>query len=311
MITILGSLNTDLIIRVDQFPRAGETLYGRDFQTACGGKGANQAYAVARMGGQARMIGCVGDDDFGSAMMANLQNVGVETSGVMRRSGAPSGVALITLDADGQNQIIVAAGANATLSASDVEGIADVLRRSQAVITQLETTLPAAEAALRIAHEAGVRTVFNPAPYAPIPERMLALCDFVIPNESEVSKLVGMDVHDADTARTASQMLKAKGVRNVLVTLGAQGVWVDAQDAAEGFVGSVPAYAVKAVDTVAAGDAFIGAFVTRLCEGADVRSAAQFGCAASAIAVTRPGAQPSIPTRAEVTSFLEERGREK
>ena len=305
MIALVGSLNMDLIIRVEQFPRAGETMYGRDFRTACGGKGANQAYAVARMGGQACMIGCVGADDFGEAMLANLQGVGVDTTGVLNRKDAPSGVALITLDADGQNQIIVAAGANATLSAADVAAASDVLRRAKAVIVQLETTLPAAEAALRIARQAGVMTVLNPAPYAPISDDLLALCDFVIPNESEASKLVGLDVRDVDTARMASAALKARGARNVLVTLGAQGVWVDA----ESYTGHMPAYVVKPVDTVAAGDAFIGAFVTRLCGGAKLHEATQFGCAASAIAVTRPGAQPSIPTREEALALMQ--GREK
>ena len=303
MITLLGSLNVDFFIRVENFPHAGETLFGRDFRTAFGGKGANQAYAVARMGGQVAMIGCIGNDDFGNTMLANMQAVGVDVAHVLRRANAPSGVALITLDDAGQNQIVVATGANATVTVDDVLGAADVIRRSQALMTQLETTLPAAETALRIAREAGVMTVLNPAPYSPIPDALLALCDFVIPNETEASKLVGVDVRDVDTARAASPLLKAKGARNVLITLGAQGVWIDA----ENFAGHVPAYPVKPIDTVAAGDVFIGAFVTRLCEGDDVRSAAQFGCAASAIAVTRPGAQPSIPSRAEVMAFIEER----
>lgn len=255
------------------------------------------------MGGQAQMIGCIGDDDFGNTILANMQHVGVDMAHVIRRANAPSGVALITLDAAGQNQIVVATGANGTLGTNDVMRVADVLRQSQAVITQFETTMPAAEAALRIAHEAGAMTVLNPAPYYPIPHGLLSLCDFVIPNESEASRIVAMDVHDVDTARIASQMLKAKGARNALITLESQGVWVDSED----FVGLVPAYAVEPIDTVAAGDTFVGAFVTRLCEGEDVRSAAQFGCAASAIAVTRPGAQPSIPPRAEVMAFIEAR----
>jgi ribokinase len=303
MISIVGSLNVDLVIRVDQFPRAGETLHGHDFQTACGGKGSNQAYAVARMGGQATMIGCVGDDDFGRMALASLQGVGGDVSHVLRRANTPTGVALITVDASGQNQIVVAIGANATFTTADVADVRQVLQRSQAVIAQFETTLPATEAALRIAHEAGVMSVLNPAPYYPIPNGLLSLCDFVIPNETEASRMAQMEVHDADTAQAASQRIKAYGARNVLITLGSQGVWVDS----ENFVGLVPAYPVKPVDTVAAGDTFVGAFVTRLCEGADVRTAAQFGCAASAIAVTRPGAQPSIPTRQEVNALIEGR----
>ena len=300
IVTLIGSLNIDLTIRVKNFPRAGETLFGHDFQTGYGGKGANQAYAVARMGGQAVMIGSVGDDDFGSTLLANMRNVGADVSHIFRRARTPSGVALITLNAEGQNHIVVATGANATLSAADVTGLADVLRASKAVVSELETSLPATTTALRIAREADVLTVLNPAPYSPIPDELLTLCDFVIPNESEASNLTGIEVRDVDTARLASQKLKAKGARNALITLGAQGVWVDSA----GFVGLVPAYLVKPVDTVAAGDVFIGAFVTRLCEGADVFSAAQFGCAASAIAVTRPGAQPSIPARDDVGAFM-------
>lgn len=305
MITVVGSLNMDLIIRVPRFPAPGEAIHGEDLQTACGGKGANQAYTVARMGHTVCMIGCVGVDAFGEAMLENLCSVGVDTQGVIRRTGSASGTAMILVhDTTGQNEIIVASGANRTLTAAEVRAAADRLAQSDAVIAQLETSLPATEAAMAIARQAGRLSVLNPAPFVPLDDALLQLCDYLIPNENEASRLADVEVRDPESAAAAAQALRARGARNVLVTLGAGGVWVEA----EAWRGHVPAFPVTAVDTVAAGDTFIGAFVTRLVEGASVREAAQFGCAAAAIAVTRPGAQPSIPSREEVESFLRARG---
>ncbi|RMG63181.1 MAG: ribokinase [Chloroflexi bacterium] len=301
MITIVGSLNMDLIVRVPRFPMPGEAIHGNDLQTACGGKGANQAYAVARMGHPACMIGCVGSDTFGEAMLANLRAVGVDTQGVIHRAGSASGTAMILVhDATGQNEIVVAAGANRTLTSADVHAAADRLIQADAVIAQLETSLAATEAAMAIARRAGRLSILNPAPFAPLDDALLEWCDYLIPNEAEASQLAGVEVRGLEGAAAAAQALRLRGARNVLVTLGENGVWVDA----ETWRGHVPAFPVAAVDTVAAGDTFIGAFATRLVEGAPVREAAQFGCAAAAIAVTRPGAQPSIPSRAEVESFL-------
>lgn len=300
MITVVGSLNMDLLIRVPRFPAPGEAIHGEAFQTACGGKGANQAYAAARMGQPVRMIGSIGLDAFGAAMIANLASVNVDTSGVIRCEGVSSGVAMILVeDATGQNEIVVASGANRTLTADGVRRFANHIRSADAVIAQLETSLPATEAAMTLAREAGKLAVLNPAPYAPVSDDLLRTCDYVIPNENEAARLSGVEVRDVESAAVATAALRARGARNVLVTLGAGGVWLDA----ESWRGHVVAYPVRAVDTVAAGDMFIGAFVTRLVEGAPVREAAQFGSAAAAIAVTRPGAQPSIPDRAEVDAF--------
>jgi ribokinase len=301
MICVVGSLNMDLIVRAARFPQPGETIHGRDFSTACGGKGANQAYAVVRMGQGARMIGCVGDDAFGEAMTANLQRAGVDTSGVLRVAGVSSGIAVITVDDSGQNEIVLAAGANARVDAARVQSMTAAIQTADAVIAQLETTLEATEMALRLAREAGSISIFNPAPGAPVSDEMLALCDWVIPNETEAALLAGMAVHGLDDAKRAAGALRARGARNVLVTLGSQGVWADAA----AWQGHVPAFPVAPVDTVAAGDTFIGAFASRLVEGALVQDAVRFGNAAAAIAVTRPGAQPSIPTRAEVDAFLQ------
>ena len=301
MITVVGSFNMDLVIEAPRFPAPGEAILGRNFRRACGGKGANQALAVARMGMAASIIGTVGQDAFGDEMLANLTSAGVDTHGVARRTGVPSGTAMIVLDASGQNQIVVANGANDTLDAADIELHGEVIRASRALVVQLETPLSGVAAAVRIAAQAGVPVLLNPAPFAPVPEDLLRLCAFIIPNEGEASKLTGVEVRDVESAATAARCLRERAPQaNTLITLGANGVWIDAKN----FTGHVHGFNVSAVDTVGAGDTFIGAFVVRMVEGAEVREAARFGCAAAAIAVTRRGAQTSIPTRAEVKEFV-------
>lgn len=300
MITVVGSFNMDLVIEAPRFPAPGEAILGRNFRRACGGKGANQACAVARMGVPAFMIGAVGRDAFGDEMVANLQALGVDTSGVVRCETVASGTAMITLDASGQNQIVVANGANDTLTAADIGRCASQISRSRALLVQLETSMASVAAALQQAHQAKILTILNPAPYAPVSDELLRLCDLVIPNEGEASKLTGVEVRDLQSAGLAARKLRARADAGVLVTLGANGVWVDAA----WFTGHVPGFKVEAVDTVGAGDTFIGAFAVRMAEGADVREAVRFGCAAAAIAVTRRGAQASIPDRGEVEAFL-------
>jgi ribokinase len=300
MITVVGSLNMDLVIEVPRFPAPGETMRGQNFRQACGGKGANQACAVARMGMPTAMIGAVGSDVFGSEMVANLDACGVNTAKIVRRLNGVSGTAIIVLDVTGENQIILAPGANSTLSAKNLERRAVEIGNSRALLVQLETPLEAVAAGLRIARTSNVLTILNPAPFAPLPDELFGLCDFIIPNEIEASLLTGVEVRDIGSAGLAAQKLREHSKANVLVTLGAQGVWLATKD----FTGHVPAFAVTALDTVGAGDAFIGAFAARIVEGADVREAARFGCAAAAIAVTRRGAQASIPSRAEVEKFL-------
>ena len=301
MITVVGSFNLDLFIEVPRFPAPGEAIHGKNFRRAPGGKGANQACAVARLGESAAMIGAVGQDAFGDEMIANLVALGVDVRGVVRRAEVASGTAMIVLDATGQNQIVVANGANDTLTAADVQRHADVFQKSRAVIAQLETTAAATEAALRLAREVGALAVLNPAPFSPVADEVLALCDWIIPNEGEASKLSGIEVNDLATAAAAARKIQTRsGHARVAVTLGAEGVWLDTPE----FTGHVPGFRVQAVDTVGAGDTFIGAFVARLVAGASARDAAQFACAAAAIAVTRRGAQSSVPTRAEVEALL-------
>lgn len=296
-ILVVGSLNMDLVVRVGRHPRVGETLLGREFQTFPGGKGANQAVAAARLGAAVRMIGCVGSDAFGAALLAAVEKDGVNTAFIRRDPAAASGVALITVSEDGQNTIVVAAGANGRLSEQDVLAAKAAFEDAAVVVLQLEIPLPAVEAAARLGREHGAMVLLNPAPAQPLSDSLLAQVDYLIPNQTELQQLSGLS--DSDQAARA---LLERGVRNLVVTLGEQGSrWVSPAGQVD-----VPAFAVRAVDTVAAGDAFVGAFAVALAEGCPVKEALRYGNAAGALAVTRAGAQPSLPTRSEVEQFIKE-----
>lgn len=300
MITVVGSLNMDLFIETPRLPAAGETQLGTKFRRAPGGKGANQACAAARMTQPVVLIGAVGRDAFGDEMTRNLFQFQVGTKGVARRDDADTGVAFIVVDTSGQNQIVVAPGANATLTAREVTHWRRYISISKAVITQLESPLPAVEAALRLAREAGALAVLNPAPYTQLPDDLLRLCDWIIPNEIEAAQLTGLKVRNQAEAEGAARKLREHaGGANIAITLGPDGVWITS----DSFSGHVPAPSVTPVDTVGAGDTFIGAFAARLVERANVRDAARFACAAAGLSVMRRGAQSSIPTRDEVEVF--------
>jgi ribokinase len=301
MIAVVGSFNLDLFIEAPRFPKPGEAIHGKNFRRAPGGKGANQAFAVARMGMPAAIIGAVGRDAFGDEMLASLRAVGVDVSRVARRAQTPSGTAMIVLDARGQNQIVVANGANDTLTAADVSRHAGLFQKSRAVLAQLETTTEATDAALRLGRAAGAITILNPAPFSPVSDDLLALCDWIIPNEGEAEKLSRTRITTPEQAAAAARAIRRRAPgAGVALTLGERGVRIETPKIQT----LVRAFRVKPVDTVGAGDTFIGAFVTRLVEGADPRDAARFGCAAAAIAVTRHGAQSSIPTRAETEALV-------
>lgn len=301
MITVVGSLNMDLLIDSPRLPAPGETVRGENFRRAAGGKGANQACAVARMGGRCTMLGAVGDDSFGEELLAGLRGDGVDVSAVRRVPSVPTGVALITIDAAGQNQIVIASGANGAFSVDDISRHAGLLRAARAVVVQLEIPLPAVEAAIRLGREGGALTVLNPAPALPVGDELLRLCDWIIPNEIEAGQISGISVHTRDDARLAAQRLHQRsGGRGVVVTLGADGVWLETSE----FSGHVPGFPVEAVDTVAAGDTLVGAFVSEVVQGVAPVDAARFACAAAAIAVTRSGALASVPRRHEVEAWL-------
>ena len=295
-IFVLGSTNTDMVIADRKLPAPGETISGGKFMMNPGGKGANQAVAVARLAakrGECVFVAKVGDDLFGRDAAARFRAEGIDARLVVDRKN-PSGTALILVDAKGQNVISVALGANGTLSPADVKPRLKDLKDAAALLMQLETPIPTVLAAAKAAKAAGVMVVLNPAPAAKLPKELYPLIDWITPNETEAELLTGVKVNDAKSAQLAVDALKRKGVKNVAITMGAKGV----------YCGNCrrlyPAKKVKAVDCVAAGDTFNGAFVVALAEGKSCRDAIAFAQKASAISVTRPGAQSSVPRRREV-----------
>ena len=295
-IFVLGSTNTDMVIAHRKLPTPGETISGGRFMMNPGGKGANQAVAVARLAakrGACVFVAKVGDDLFGRDSAARFRAEGIDARLVVDRKN-PSGTALILVDAKGQNVISVALGANGALTPADVKPRLKDLKGAAALLMQLETPIPTVLAAAKAAKAAGVMVVLNPAPAAKLPKELYPLLDWITPNETEAEILTGVKVKDAKSAQLAVDALKRKGVRNVAITMGVKGV----------YCGNCrrlyPAKKVKAVDCVAAGDTFNGAFVVALAEGKSCRDAIAFAQKAAAISVTRPGAQSSVPRRREV-----------
>lgn len=299
-IIVVGSSNTDMIIKLDRIPKPGETILGGEFVTAAGGKGANQAVGAARAGGQVTFIARVGEDMFGERAVAGFVQDGIDVRCVLRDKSAPSGVALIFVAKDGENSIAVAGGANARLSPADVRKAKSTFSDASILVMQLETPLPTVEAAARLGKWAGLRTILNPAPARELPGSLLKLISILTPNESEAELLTGIKVNNEATAAKAAAKLQRRGVPTVIVTLGAKGAYV----AGKGVNQMVPGFKVKPVDTTAAGDVFNGALAVALAEGKPLAEAVRFANAAAAISVTRMGAQPSAPTRKEIERFL-------
>jgi ribokinase len=300
-IVVIGSANTDMLIQLDRLPRPGETVLGGRFTTAAGGKGANQAVAAARAGGDVTLVARVGRDVFGEQALAGFRRDRIETRWVARDTGAPSGVALIFVARDGENSIAVAGGANARLSPADVQRAAGAIRAAGSVVLQLEIPLPTVEAAARLAAAAGVRVILNPAPARSLPDRLLRRVSILTPNESEATALTGVTVRDADSAARAAAQLLARGVGAVVVTLGARGAVAATPEGWQ----RIPGFRVKAVDTTAAGDVFNGALAVALGEGRPLVAAVRFANAAAALSVTRLGAQPSAPRRRDIERLLQ------
>ena len=295
-VVVVGSLNMDLVMRTPRVPVGGETLNGHDFSTLPGGKGANQAVACARLGGNVSLIGKVGDDGFGRILRDGLIADSVDIRGLKQASAVVTGVAMILVEDIGQNRIVLASGANGALSLEDIDELASMIQCSAMLVVQLEVPMLVVQHAIEIAHAAGVPVLLNPAPAVELPESLWSQVDILVPNESEASMLAGVVVSDALSAYTAARIFRQRGVRHVLITLGEHGVVV-ADDAGERHL---PAQLVKAVDTTAAGDTFIGGLVAGLAEGMSMDDAVAFGQRASALCVTRLGAQPSIPYRREL-----------
>ncbi len=297
-IVVVGSLNMDLVLRMPRTPVAGETLTGHDFATLPGGKGANQAVACARMGGRVAMVGRVGDDAHGALLREALAGDGVDTTDVRALASVHTGVAMIWVEeTGGENRIVLAPGANGALDVDGVARAGAAIDAAAMLVVQLEVPMATVAAAVARAHGAGVPVLLNPAPAAPLPEALWSQVAVLVVNESEAAALAGMAVVDAASAAAAGEALRRRGPDRVIVTLGAQGAVV--ADAAG--PRHQPARAVRAVDSTAAGDTFIGALAVALCEGRPLDDAVALGQAASAICVTRPGAQASIPWRRELS----------
>jgi ribokinase len=297
---VIGSSNTDLIVRAARLPRPGETILGGEFVRAAGGKGANQAVAAARAGGDVTLVARVGRDPDGDAAVAGLVAAGVNVAHVSRDATRPSGVALIVVGRRGENSIAVAPGANSALSPADVRRATAAFGRVRLMVLQLETPIETIEAGLAMAAAAGVRVVLNPAPARALGARLLSRVDLLTPNQSEAEALTGVQVVNVSTAARAADRLLRRGVRHVVITMGSRGAFVAGRDGR----GLVPGFAVRAVDATGAGDVFNGALVVALAEGRSLLDAAQFANAAAAISVTRLGAQPSAPTRREIDTMI-------
>ncbi|SIS09549.1 ribokinase [Pseudomonas sp. A214] len=298
-VVVVGSLNMDLVTRAPRLPRGGETLIGESFCTIPGGKGANQAVAAARLGAKVSMVGCVGSDAYGQQLRGALLAEGIDCQSVSVVAGS-SGVALIVVDDNSQNAIVIVAGANGVLTPDVLDRFDEVLRGADVIICQLEVPDATVGHALKRGRELGKTVILNPAPASrPLPADWYACIDYLIPNESEAAVLSGLAVDSLETAEAAATQLLAAGAGKVIVTLGAQGLMFANGASFQHF----PAPLVKAVDTTAAGDTFVGGFAAALADGKSEVEAIRFGQVAAALSVTRVGAQPSIPTLLEVQAF--------
>jgi ribokinase len=301
-ICVVGSSNVDLTFRTPRLPRLGETLTGHGCQLGFGGKGANQAVTAARLGAQVAMIGKVGRDVFGEQTLEHFRHEGIDITHVRSDADHPTGTAAILVDDEARNCIIVAPGANHRLTPQDVRDAAEMIREADLLICQLETPMEATREALQIAREAGVATLFNPAPAAELPDELLSFCDLCVPNEPEAELLTGLPVTNREEAEAAVLALRERGAATVIVTLGSQGALVADGQGNE----FIQALKVAAVDSTGAGDAFIGSLAVYLGEGNSLREAVRRANAVAALSVTRPGTQSSFPTRAEVGAFMGE-----
>ena len=299
IVAVFGSMNMDLSVACERMPRAGETVGGSGFITNAGGKGANQAVTVARLGGRVSFICKTGSDIFGHQANQLFNEEGIDTSYVFSDTKNPSGVALITVDTDAENCIVVAPGANAHLTPNDLKRSAEAVEAADIILLQLEIPMQTVEAAARMAYRLGKKVVLNPAPASKLSAGLLETLYAITPNETEAEAISGIRITDERTAEEAARKIASMGVCNVIITLGAKGALVF--DGAHCEI--VPAYKTQAVDTTAAGDVFNGALVVALSEGRTLPEAVRFACKASAISVTRVGAQNSVPYRTEVDVF--------
>jgi len=303
-LAVLGSINADHILNLAQFPRPGETVVGTQYQVAFGGKGANQAVAAGRSGADIVFIACVGEDDIGERVRKQLEDDRIDITPVEAVAGTATGVALIFVNGEGENSIAIHAGANAALTPEYVTRHQQTIADASVLLMQLESPLESVLAAARIARQHQTQVILNPAPATQLSDELLSLVDMITPNETEAEILTGIHISTDDDAARAAAVLHDKGISNVLITLGSRGVWLSDNRQGQRIEG----FRVKAVDTIAAGDTFNGALITALLEQQPMAKAVRFAHAAAAIAVTRHGAQPSVPWREEIDSFLQQQG---
>jgi len=303
-VAVVGSSNMDLVVKSRRIPAIGETILGGDFIMVPGGKGANQAVAAAKLGAEVFFIAKLGDDVFGSQSLANFKKEGVNTRHVTRSAAAPSGIALIMVDDQGHNSIVVAPGANQKLSPNDVIKAKKDIASCGSVAAQLEIPLETVICAAQIANKSKVPFILNPAPARALPDELLKFVDVLTPNETEAQILTGISVSNTDTARKAADALLARGVKAVIMTLGSQGyLLVDGSS-----IDVVSAHKVTPVDTTAAGDAFTGGLAFGLAKGQSIRDAARFANCVAALSVTKMGAQTSMSTLRQVEKFIKDVG---
>ncbi len=300
-VVVVGSYNTDMVVRTSRIPRPGETVINGSFTRGHGGKGANQAVAAARAGAQVTFIGKVGADTLGEEAVNSLRTEGIDTSYIIRDAEHPTGTAWIIVDDRGENSIVVASGANANLTAADVERARGAIAAADVLLLQLECPLQAVRAAVDVASASGVRVILNPAPACALESDLLRRIAFLTPNEVEAEMLTGIAVDDGQQLDAAAGVLLERGVGTVLVTLGARGVYIASPAGRE----VVPSFPVLPIDTTAAGDVFNGVLAAFLSKDHSLHDAVRAANAAGALCVTRPGAQGSVPTLPEITSFIE------
>ncbi|MBW2182027.1 MAG: ribokinase [Deltaproteobacteria bacterium] len=299
-IVVFGSINMDLVVRTPYLPAPGETLIGRSFETFPGGKGANQAVGCAKLGAKTLMVGQVGSDEFASKLLASLNESGVDTRYVEKNTQTSSGVALIAVDDTAENNIIVVPGANGKVAESDLDRLAKALDSAEILLLQLEIPMPVVVAAARLAQRMGVRVILDPAPAVHLPDNLLASVDILTPNETETSILVNRKLFTEEDYFQAGHALRSVGVKNVIIKLGEKGALLITEKDTTHF----ESFKVKAVDTVAAGDAFNAALAAGLSTGMPLEKAIQWGMAGGAVSVTRPGAQPSMADKTELLAML-------
>jgi ribokinase len=307
-IVVVGSINTDLVVRVERIPVAGETISGTDIETHPGGKGANQAAAVARLGYPVHMIGRVGSDAYGAQLRSHLHSAGVDIASIVVSEGS-SGFAIIAVAQTGENSIIVTPGANALLSPEDLDANIELLRSASIVLTQLEVPLATVRHLAQVCDRESVPLVLDPAPVCRLPVELLRATTWITPNQVEAQQITGSSSPAAseEELRQVAESIMILGPRNVLLKMGERGAYLAADD---GLRARILAYPVRAADTTAAGDAFNGAFAVALARGVCAQQAAEFATVAAAISVTRRGALPSMPTQAEIEDFVAEQRRE-